>query len=439
MGVGIRGWVRSVAVMATMALFCTSTGTTRAEAAVYWGSARDGVGAANLDGSNPQWDYFYWPYPSDSQGPPCGVAVNSEYLYWAAPGGIGRRNLNREGLYPATVVPHLDGPCGVALDGGHIYWGNRGGHPPSTPQAGSIGRANLDGSEANNAFVTGLERPCDVTVGGDHVYWIEDGGIGRASLDGSNPERPFIPLPATYGGCGLAASAGYLYWGQDGAIARANLQGGEIESVFIPETGALGGVAVQAGHIYWAASWSGGGTSIGRANVDGSEADPAWIPSSERLELGGVAVDERPTPPSLILPSRPIRLVSNVQYNLRTGAVLLGVYVPPKGPLPSPSPPPGRLAVTSPGLSWKVFTSTASLPSQGGSSLWQVRIRSGSGAVGRRIRAQLRRRGWARVTVHLSYTQERVYPVEATRKLILRRYRGARAGWVKHPGRPFPH
>lgn len=218
MRLGIRGWVKSVAVMAAMALLCASTGAPRAKAAVYWGSGRDGVGAANLDGSNPQWDYFYWPYPAESQGPPCGVAVNSEYLYWAAPGGIGRRNLNSEGLYPATIVPHLDGPCGLALDGGHIYWGDRGGHPPSGPRAGSLGRANLDGSEANNTFVTGLERPCDVTVGGGHVYWIEDGGIGRANLDGSNPERPFIPLSARNGGCGLTASGGYLYWGQNGAI-----------------------------------------------------------------------------------------------------------------------------------------------------------------------------------------------------------------------------
>jgi hypothetical protein len=39
------------------------------------------------------------------------------------------------------------------------------------------------------------------------------------------------------------------------------------------------------------------------------------------------------------------------------------------------------------------------------------------------------------VTAHFN-TQERVYPVEATRKLVLRRYRGAPAGWVKHPGPP---
>jgi hypothetical protein len=420
---------------------CVLLTAPQTKAAVYWGSSRDGVGAANLDGSDPQSDYFYSPTITDSQGSACGVAVNSEFLYWAAPGGISRRRLDGEGFYPATIVPHLNRPCGLALDGSHVYWGNPGGNPPSGPGAGSIGRANLDGSEATNAFIAGLEGPCDITVGGDHVFWVEHGtvpewgGIGRASLDGSAPQRSFIPFPTRNPSCGLTASGGYLYWGQGEAIARANLEGGEMNEAFIPDTGVVEGIAVQAGHIYWAADWPDETSSVGRANLDGSEANPNWIRTSEP-ELGGVALDERPTPPYLVLPSRPLALVPNLEYNLRSGSALLGVYVPPHGPLATPSPPQGQLTVTSRGLSWKVFGSTVPHAAHGGSYLWQVRIRSGRGAVGRRIRAQLRSRGWARVTVHLSYTQERVYPVEATRKLILRRYHGARAGWVKHPGPP---
>jgi hypothetical protein len=434
-----RSWVQSIVVLATMALLCTTVGTNHATAAVYWGSSRDGVGAAGLDGSAPQWNYFYWPYANESQGPTCGVAVNSEYLYWAGRGGIGRRKLDGEGVYPATVVPHLEGPCGLALDGSHIYWGNLGGHPPPGPQAGSLGRANLDGSEATSTFVTGLERPCDVTVGGDHVFWVEggpnlgSGGIGRASLDGSSPQRPFIPFPAVDQSCGLTASGNYLYWGQGKAIARANLEGGEVNDAFVPDAGVTNGIAIQAGRIYWDALWPDGTSSIGRANLDGSEATPKWIPSGEP-ELAGVALDARPTPPYLTLPSRPISLVPNAEYNLRSGAVRLGVYVPPHGSLSAPSPPQGQLKVISRGLSWKVFGDTVPHAANGGAYLWQVRIRSGRGAVGRRIRSQLRHRGWAAVTVRLSYTEERVYPVEATRKLILRRYRGASAGWVKHPG-----
>lgn len=433
MGLSIRGR-RTFAGLLTAALcayaFCSGVS---AQAAVYWGSARDGVGAANLDGSDPQAEYFYWPFVSESQGPACGVAVNSEYLYWAAPGGIGRRKLDGEGIYPGTVVPHLQGPCGLALDESHLYWGNSA--------TSSIGRANLDGSEANSSFVTGLERPCDVAVSDGHLFWIErssagrQGGVGKANLDGSSPQRSFIPFPSYNPSCGLAISGGFIYWGQEEAIARANLEGGEVNETFIPGAGVVNGIAIEGGRIYWVSQWPGMAADIGRANLDGSEADPAWIANSE-TELGGVAVDERLTAPYLELPSIPVRFAKNVQYNLRSGAILLGVYVPPHGVLAAHLPPQGQLTVTSPGLSWKVFGSTDLLPAQGGDALWQVLVRSGSGAVGRRIRGQLRRRGWAPVTVHLTYTQERVYPVEATRRVILRRYRGARSGWVKHPGPP---
>ncbi|HEX7245248.1 MAG TPA: hypothetical protein VF245_06765 [Solirubrobacterales bacterium] len=436
---GIKNWVRQIALVVVIAALYTAIGPAHAVAAVYWGSSRDGVGAANLDGGNPLWDYFYWPFPSESSGPACGVAVDSEYLYWAAWDGIGRRKLDGEGIYPATIVPHLHEPCGLAVGGDHIYWGTPGGNPPPGQGAGSIGRANLDGSEAN-ALITGLELPCDVAEGGDHVFWVEHDfsqpkktGIGRANLNGTAPERPFIPIQNP--SCGLTASGGYLYWGQDEGIARANFEGDELDEAFIPNAGLVEGIDVQGGHIYWAASWRDRTSSIGRANLDGSEANPVWIPSDEG-KLGGVALDERPTPPNLILPSRSIEIAQNAEYNLHSGAALLGVYVPPHGSPATPSPPQGQLTVVSRGLNWKIFSSSVPHETRAGAYLWQVRVRAGKGAVGRRVRAELRRRGWARVTVRLSYTQDRVYPVEASRTLILRRYHGASTAWVKHPSRP---
>jgi hypothetical protein len=425
-------WIGAVGAVA---LLCAGIGAARADAALYWGSS-SGIGAANLDGSNPQPDYLYWPYPDESAGPASGVAVNSEFLYWSARQGIGRRRLDGEGFYPTTVVHQLDGPDSLALDGAHIYWTSLGGHPPAGPRLGSLGRANLDGTEANNAFITGLEGPCGVAVDAGHIYWLEEGGIGRANLDGSAPERPFIRLTGRHG-CELAASGGYLYWAQEEAIARVNAQGGAVEKAFIPQTGALSGIATGAGHIYWTrvARSPAEPASIGRANLDGSEPNTAWVPIGGS-EPGALAVDERPMAPYLLLPSRSISLVSNLQYNLRSGAVLLGVYVPPHGPPGYVQPPQGRLAITSPGVSWTVFPDPTLHASQAGAALWQVRIRAGSGGVGRRIRAQLRRRGWARVKVRLTYEQERAYPVEATRQVTLRRYPGASGRWVKHPGPP---
>ena len=58
-----------------------------------------------------------------------------------------------------------------------VYWANNG----ST----TIGRANLDGTGASQAFVGGAINPCGVAVDAAHLYWATGGGgtIGRASVD----------------------------------------------------------------------------------------------------------------------------------------------------------------------------------------------------------------------------------------------------------------
>lgn len=438
-GTGGRG--RRVAALAILTALIALFGAASAGAAVYWG-ASDGVGAANLDGTNPTPEYMYMPEVGELQGPACGVVMGSEYLYWAAPGSIVRRRLVGESIYPGAVVPHLDDPCGLTTDGTHLYWTTMGGHPPLTAGLGSIGRANLDGSEPTNSLVTGLERPCGVAVEGGHIFWIGRTGIplkygiGRANADGSGAQATFIQPQTMTLSCGIAAAAGYLYWGQGEDIGRANLEGGEVNEHFITGTGRAEAIAIAAGHIYWVSQPLTVNASIGRANLDGSEANANWLPTGQR-ELGGLAVDAAPTPPALTLPSRAIQPEeAKVEYNVRSGAARFGVWIPPGGSLRAGLPPQGELRVTSPGLSWAVFPSSVRQVLHANFYEWQVRVRSGSGAVGKRIRKQLRERGEAKVKVQLSYTVPRTYPAEATVELTLRRYPGAAAGWTKHPRAP---
>lgn len=46
---------------------------------------------------------------------------------------------------------------GVSVDADHIYWANHGNH--------SIGRAALDGSNPNQGFITGAASPYFIAVG----------------------------------------------------------------------------------------------------------------------------------------------------------------------------------------------------------------------------------------------------------------------------------
>src|SRR5688572_17076509 len=66
----------------------------------------------------------------------------------------------------------------------YVYW----------TQEGSIGRADLDGQNPDQDFITGASDPVGVAVDGRHVYWANSANdsIGRADLDGQNPDQNFI-------------------------------------------------------------------------------------------------------------------------------------------------------------------------------------------------------------------------------------------------------
>ena len=204
---------------------------------VFWADPlRDTIGRANLDGTEPIYAFI------TGAGNPCGVAVDGTHVFWANFTGnsIGRANI--DGTEPTqTFVNAVNKPCGVAVDGKFVYWtsaelnyvgrallqgGIRGPNLIEGDSAGAdfcgvavnethvfwggfgeaIGRANLNGSDPDPSFITGVERPCGVAVDGAHIYWTEQSFssplIGSANLDGTGVTRS-IPAPYHYP-CGIA-------------------------------------------------------------------------------------------------------------------------------------------------------------------------------------------------------------------------------------------
>jgi hypothetical protein len=192
------------------------------------------------------------------------------YVYWANSGfnggvqAIGRANLDGSGANQ-TFITDAKGACGVAVDANYVYWGNSSN--------GTIGRANLDGSGVNQSFINLGTGVCGVAVDSGHIYWGtgETGStIGRANIDGSFPNPTFIPNASpTVDVCGVAVDGNYVYWagGNPGKIGRAplNTQVAEQMWIEVPTTNPCG-VAVNATHVYWG---NADGT-VGRANIDGS-------------------------------------------------------------------------------------------------------------------------------------------------------------------------
>src|SRR6185436_13111989 len=73
--------------------------------------------------------------------------------------------------------------------------------------------------------------------------------------------------------CGVAVDASHIYWAASASIGRADLNGtGVPDPDFITGTTNACGVAVDGAHVYWA-----NGNTIGRANLDGSSPNQNFI------------------------------------------------------------------------------------------------------------------------------------------------------------------
>lgn len=127
--------------------------------------------------------------------------MDSSHIYWANFGDgngngttIGRANLDGTGVNEAFITG-ASGPAGVAVDGSHIYWGNYGAQPVLGT---TIGRANLDGSGVNQSFISGADGPSFPATDGAYLYWTNFGAgghgttLGRANLDGTGANESFI-------------------------------------------------------------------------------------------------------------------------------------------------------------------------------------------------------------------------------------------------------
>src|SRR5262245_18360612 len=112
----------------------------------------------------------------------------------------------------AVLLPAATG--GQAAGSRHVYWTNT--------FADTIGRANVDGTGADQGFITGATRPEGVAVDSSYVYWanrhtgqVGVGTIGRANLDGMGVNQSFIT--GATDPQGVAVDANYIYWANQNA------------------------------------------------------------------------------------------------------------------------------------------------------------------------------------------------------------------------------
>jgi hypothetical protein len=236
-----------------------------------------------------------------------------------APAQIERDDLSGPPIETPGFIPGR--AIGVAVDAAHVYWAD--------PKLGTIGRADLDGTDPDPEFIDPgtveceaeeepgvfeevAARPRYVAVDSEHVYWTNTGcsdkfgalegtgTIGRADIEGD----PLSVQPAFIAGAsdpqGIAVNGEYVYWANAGkpdalrAIARATVGGGDIKQSFARfnfNGRAPSGVALSSSQIYVTANESGSNAYVRRIPLDGGgpeEGEGFFIGKSG---VRGVAVD----------------------------------------------------------------------------------------------------------------------------------------------------
>ena len=200
------------------------------------------------------------------------AAQGGGQIYWANQSGnsIGRANIDGTGADPA-FIPGAVSPRAVAVAGARLYWAH--GNVP-----GRIGIARRNLSSVNQSLVTTGSTPTGVAVDTVGLYWTYSGTaggrVGRARQDGVGP-NPNFGTTASPAPCGVAVDFDQLYWGNPSTNAVGRSHGPfSINQAFIPGASSPCGVAVTATHVYWA---NRGGNSIGRADRDGSNANQSFL------------------------------------------------------------------------------------------------------------------------------------------------------------------
>jgi hypothetical protein len=209
------------------------------------------------------------------------VSLASAYVYWVSgTGAIGRANLDGTDV-DSSFITGLSYPRELAVDDKYIFW---------SEGTGPIGRANLDGTGIVGNLLGGAYlAPFGIAVAGPQIYWSSQfGAIGRANLDGLDEDSSLL-IPGDYPADAVAVDSTHIYWidgSPSGGIGRANLDGSGVNASFIATPTYLFGLALgpAGNYIYW----SNGTNAIGRATYAGGDVDPTFITGADQPE--GVAI-----------------------------------------------------------------------------------------------------------------------------------------------------
>lgn len=221
---------------------------------VYWS---DDVGRTIMRGDSAGSPPQLLLGPGNGLIEPRGIALDvaGGKIYFADNGlnVIGRANLDGSGAEELTHSA-IQFPADVELDliNRKLYWADR--------DNGNIRRANLDGTAVETVRTVADPYFLELDVAGGKVYWSNGDGpsIFRANLDGSGAVETVVSGLDHVRDVGLDLANGMIYWGDRDThkIQRRLITGGPIEDLFDISDGLdrPHGLALDLGErvMYWA-------------------------------------------------------------------------------------------------------------------------------------------------------------------------------------------
>ena len=188
-------------------------------------------------------------------------------MYW-----VGKADGTLHRLIDAEIenlAPSVQGVTSIAVDAanGLFYFAVQTG-----ANKGTIRRAGLNGAGAQTLKrLTAVPMGIAVDSAGGTVYWTNSRGrIQSIATEGSTQLANVLQNLSNPGP--IALSNGYLYWGESlGRVRRMSVTAAQAA----PENIATGlgeplSIAIAKGKVYWVERGAGGGGSLQRANLNGS-------------------------------------------------------------------------------------------------------------------------------------------------------------------------
>ena len=98
-----------------------------------------------------------------------------------------------------------------------------------------------------------------------------------------------------------------------------------------------------------------------------------------------------------------------MSHSRKDGTAVLHISVPERG----------DLVVSAPGIGWRRTRVRTPPPYRGGSFNWRLKLWPGKTRFGKKIRARLRNKAVAQLTLQLTYTEEGQLPLTVEKRLAL--------------------